>query len=211
MRIAIFGASGRTGRHLVQQALSRDHEVIAVVRRPDALAVTDDRLIVRQGDVLDADCIGRAIKGSDAVVSALGVGSRPRPTTVFSRGTSNLIAALPTAGTSRLIVISSAPAGPWSETGAFERLILYPLLQSFFGAMFDDIRRMEKILMGSGVDWTIFRAPRLTDYKAKGTYRMSIFGSLPHPRTITRSDLAGAVLDAVTDNSLVRCTVAIAD
>lgn len=171
MRIAIFGASGRTGRHLVQQALSRDHEVIAVVRRPDALAVTDDRLIVRQGDVLDADCIGRAIKGSDAVVSALGVGSRPRPTTVFSRGTSNLIAALPTAGTSRLIVISSAPAGPWSETGAFEHLILYPLLQSFFGAMFDDIRRMEKILMGSGVDWTIFRAPRLTDYKAKGTYR----------------------------------------
>lgn len=211
MRIVIFGASGGTGRHMVLQALSRNHEVIAVVRRPDALAVTDDRLTVCQGDVLNADCIGRAIKGSDAVVSALGVGNQRTSTTLYSEGVSNLVAALPTAGTSRLVAISAAPAGPWSETGKFERLVIYPLLQSFFGAMLDDMRRMEKILTDSEIDWTIFRPPRLTDHEARGTYRTSTSGPLPHARTIARSDLAAAVLDAVTDNSLVQCIVAIAD
>jgi len=40
-------------------------------------------------------------------------------------------AALPAAGASRLIAISAAPAGPWNEVSAFERLVVYPLLEFF--------------------------------------------------------------------------------
>lgn len=211
MKLAIFGASGGTGKHVVRQALSRDHDVIAVVRRPDALTLTDERLSVRQGDVLDADSIWQAIEGSEAVISALGVGAQRAPTTIYSEGISNIVAALPAAGVSRLVAISAAPAGPWSEAGAFERWIILPLLQRFFGASYDDMRRMEEILAHSGVDWTVFRPPRLTDHEAKGNYRTSTSGALPHASVITRGDLATAMLDAVTDNSLVRRAVAIAN
>lgn len=211
MKLAIFGASGGTGKHLVRQAMSRNHDVIAVVRRPDALALTDERLSIRQGDVLDAASIPRAIEGSEAVISTLGVGVQRAPTTIYSEGIFNIVAALPAAGISRLIAISAAPAGPWNEVSAFERRIFYPLLQRFFGANYDDMRRMEEVLIHSQVEWTIFRPPRLTNHEATQNYRTSTSGALPHARTITRSDLATAMLDAVTDNSLIRRVVAIAN
>jgi putative NADH-flavin reductase len=211
MRLAVFGASGGTGKHVVQQALSRDHDVVAVVRRPDALALTDERLSVCQGDVLDPDSIVRAIEGSETVISALGSHARRTPTTIYSEGISNIVAALPATGASRLVAISAAPAGPWSEVGAFERLAVYPLLEFFFGTSYDDMRQMEEFLSRSGVDWTIFRPPRLTDREAKGKYRTSTSGVLPHAYTITRGDLATAMLDSVTDDSLVRRFVAIAN
>lgn len=50
MRIAIFGASGRTGRPLVEQALEAGHEVRALVRDPSKLTESHGRLAVIRGD-----------------------------------------------------------------------------------------------------------------------------------------------------------------
>ncbi len=60
MRILIFGASGRTGRPLVEQALERGHEVTAFVRDPVRLALEHGRLRVVSGDVTDAVAVYRA-------------------------------------------------------------------------------------------------------------------------------------------------------
>jgi putative NADH-flavin reductase len=211
MKLAVFGASGGTGKQVVRQALSRGHDVVAVLRRPDALALTDEHLSIRQGDALDPDSVVQAIDGTETVISALGAPTGRTPTTIYSAGISNIVGALPTAGASRLVAISSAPAGPRSEVGAFERLVTYPLLEIFFSASYDDMRRMEKFLSNSGVDWTIFRPPRLTDRAARGNYRISTTGVLPHAYSITRGDLATAILDSITDDSLVRRFVAIAN
>jgi putative NADH-flavin reductase len=143
MKLTVFGASGGTGKHVVRQALSRGYDVVAVLRRPDALALTDERLIVRQGDVLNADSIVRAIQGSETIISALGAHTQRTPTTVYSAGISNIIAALPAAGASRLVAISAAPAGPWSEVGAFERVHSRVLLSWAVAC--------ELILVGGGV------------------------------------------------------------
>lgn len=210
-KLAVFGASGGTGQHVVRQALSRDYDVIAVVRRPDTLALTDERLSVRQGDVLDPDSIMRTIEGSEIVISTLGAHTRRTPTTVYSKGISDIVATLPGVGASRLVAISAAPAGPWNEVSMLERIVVYPLLELLFGTNYDDMRRMEEVLSRSGVDWTIFRPPRLTDREARGNYRTSTTGALPHAYTITRADLATAILDSVTDDSLIRRFVAIAN
>ncbi|MGH3720776.1 MAG: NAD(P)-dependent oxidoreductase [Pseudonocardiaceae bacterium] len=211
MRITVFGASGGTGKHVVRQALSRGHDVIAVVRRPDALALTDKRLSVRRGDVLEPNSIAQAIEEAEAVISALGAHTGRTPTTIYSEGISNIVAALTATGASRLVAITAAPVGPRGEASTFERLVAYPLLEFFFGTNYDDMRRMEKVLSRSGVDWTVFRPPMLTDREAKGNYRTSTAGTLPRAYAITRGDLATAILDSVTDDSLVRHFVAIAN
>jgi putative NADH-flavin reductase len=211
MKLAVFGASGGTGKQVVRQALSRGYDVVAVLRRPDALALTDEHLSIRQGDALDPDSVVQAIDGTETVISALGSPAGRTPTTIYSAGISNIVAALPAAGVSRLVAISAAPAGPWSEVGAFERLVAYPILELFFGASYDDMRRMEGILSHSEVDWTVFRPPKLTDREARGHYRTSTTGALPHAYAITRGDLATAILDSITDDSLVRRFVAIAN
>ena len=71
MKVVIFGASGRTGRLLVEQALAAGHEVTAFVRDPARLPIRHERLRVAQGDVNDAPAVDAAVAGQHAVLSAL--------------------------------------------------------------------------------------------------------------------------------------------
>jgi putative NADH-flavin reductase len=80
MKLLIFGATGGTGRALVQQSLAQGHEVTAFVRNPAKFRATHQNLRVAQGDILRYDTVERAVGGQDAVLSALGV--RP-PVTTF--------------------------------------------------------------------------------------------------------------------------------
>ena len=86
MRIAVFGATGATGRHVVDQLLFAGHDVTAVVRRPEQVAPRP-RLVTRAGDVLDAASLHESCSGADAVVSCVGPRSNLRPGTVMSAGT----------------------------------------------------------------------------------------------------------------------------
>ena len=73
MKLLVFGATGGTGRRLVQQALQQGHVVTAFARDPEKIGLTDDNLRVVRGDILDPDSVETAVAGQDAVVSALGI------------------------------------------------------------------------------------------------------------------------------------------
>lgn len=72
MRLTIFGASGTTGRRLLERAIAEGNEVTAFVRNPSKLAAHHERLSVMGGDVFDPGRVGEAVAGSEAVVSVLG-------------------------------------------------------------------------------------------------------------------------------------------
>ena len=72
MKLAIFGATGGTGRELVTQALAQGHEVTAFARTPTKLALHHERLRVVEGNVLDYAAVEQAVIGQDAVLCALG-------------------------------------------------------------------------------------------------------------------------------------------
>src|SRR5438045_6794536 len=73
MKLLIFGATGGTGRQLVEQALAQGHEVTAFVRNPAKLTTQHEKLKVVKGNILDCHSVGAAVAGQDAVFSALGV------------------------------------------------------------------------------------------------------------------------------------------
>ncbi|HEY0804756.1 MAG TPA: NAD(P)H-binding protein, partial [Pseudonocardiaceae bacterium] len=106
MRLAVFGATGGTGVQLIRQALRRGHRVTALVRRPEAMSIKNDHLAVIKGDVLTEGAADAAMDGTDAVVSALGIGYRRHATTVYSAGTANILAAMRGTGVDRLLVVS---------------------------------------------------------------------------------------------------------
>jgi putative NADH-flavin reductase len=115
-------------------------------------------------------------------------------------GTANILTAMDQSGTRRLVVVSAAPAGDWHEEGAFKRLLVYPVLQRLFGASYDDMRLMERIIVDSRVDWTV----------PKGRYRLAVDGPIKRATSISRTDLATALLDAIEDDRLSRRAVTVA-
>jgi putative NADH-flavin reductase len=196
MKISVIGATGRTGRELVGQALARGHDVVAVARSPERLTVSAKRLTPVAADAHDRAALGRAIDGSTAIVSALGAAQGRAPTDVYSAGTANLLRAMAGAGTRRLAVISAAPAGPWEEQPALFRMLVGPLLERFFAGVYADMRRMEhELVRCREVEWSCLRPPRLVARPATG-YRLDR-RPLPRTRTLTHADLAAALLDCV--------------
>ncbi|HEV8045290.1 MAG TPA: NAD(P)H-binding protein [Rubrobacter sp.] len=194
----------------VREALAAGHEVTAVARRPDAVAPTDPRLRVVPGDVLDPASLRDGVVGADAVLSALGSRRMNRPTTVYSAGTAEVLAAMRDADVRRFVGVTAAPVGPDDHKSALDRYLVHPLLHRFFGGGYDDMRRMEDLLAASDRDWTVFRPPRLTNGASTGRYRTAVDGPLPRVWSVSRADLAAAMLAAAQDPALVEHAVAIA-
>ena len=204
LKIGVIGASGRTGRIVVNDALARGHQVVAVTRADGAWEPDDDDLVNARADVGDADALRRALVGADFVISALGVRTSRAATDVYSIGVRNTLRAMQSNGAAKLAVISAVPAGPWEEQPLVQRRIALPILQRFFGATYDDMRRMETILQETtDVDWISLRPPRLVNKPSKNTYRIDT-RPLARARAITYGDLATALLDSLTRPDLFR-------
>jgi putative NADH-flavin reductase len=204
MKIAVVGATGRTGLQVAEQALARGHDVIALARHPDALPERGPGMASAATDVLDLAVLAEALAGADAVVSTLGIGASRQPTVVYSDGTANILKAMDAHGIRQLAVLSAVPAGPRAEQPFLQRRMIIPILERVFGATYADMRRMEALLRGSDLDWVCLRPPRLVSKKATGRYRLDATRPLPKARSITCADLATALLDSLTRPNLYR-------
>jgi putative NADH-flavin reductase len=211
MKLVIFGPTGGTGEQLVQQALDAGHVVTAVARHPEAISLVHPRLDVLQGDVLDPEWPGSGIGGADAVLSALGSRELGKPTTVYSLGTTEILTAMAVNGVTRFVGISATPVGPDELKSPLDRCLVHPLLRRFFGPGYDDMRRMEVILAASQSEWTVYRPPRLTNGSLTGKGRTAIGRRLPRAWNLSRSNLAAAMIGAISDPATVRRAITIAN
>jgi putative NADH-flavin reductase len=204
MKILVTGATGRVGRAVVKQALARGHESIALSRSADKLDIQDARLRKVAADVREEACVVPLLKGVDVVIHAVGIGASKVPTTIYSQGASSIIAGMLQHRVKRLIVVSSQAANVWANQPIFAKIVLLPILQHLFGATYDDMRRMERVLWESSVHWTQVRSPYINSKVAMGRYRFSNVTVLPHYRSITAEDMATALLDISAREDLSR-------
>ena len=172
MEIALFGANGQTGRLVTAAALRAGHRVRAVTRHPSQFPLTGSGLTVVAADAHDASAVRSAVAGVDAVVSTLGVTFSREPVDTYSVGTANIVAAMDAASTRRLIVVSSTAAFPMRRSRIPLSLrLVEPILTKTIGkTVYADIRRMEGVVRGSGLDWTIVRPSGLFDLPAPTDY-----------------------------------------
>ena len=192
MKIAIFGASGKTGILTVFQALEKGHAVTAFARNPASITIQHKNIRVVRGDILEYDKVKQAVEGQDAVISALGVGSQKR-STVLSEGTRNILRAMEESGVRRFICMSSAGL-LGNDGGFFYDRIIIPI---FLKEVFRDKKRQMEVIRQSNTDWVILRPVGLTDAPKTGKYR--IREGKPGSSTVPRADVADFMLKLVTD------------
>lgn len=207
MKLTVFGATGGTGQHLLEQALAAGHHVTAVVRDLARLPQAGHpRLEPIVADATNADAVIPAVTGRDAVVSALG--PRPGGGLVCADGARAIIAAMHAAGTRRLIVVTASGHIVDEGDGPATRLLVKPLLRRFLREGFADFARTDEAVSSSGLDWTIMRPPRLTN-GARRSYRTALDRNVRGGITISRADLAHAILAALTDPAAVGHSVSL--
>ncbi len=206
MKIVVFGASGGTGQHLVQQALAQNHLVTAFARRPESiLAAPAPGLTVVQGDIHDGDAVSAAIAGQEAVLSALGSRTLAR-SDVLEAGMRNIIAGMSSHGVKRIIVLGAAgaTADPTRHQGAFTRMVLKLAMTTLLREPFRSQRDMERLLAASQLQYTIVRPPRLLDRAGLGHYRVQEDGLPAGGTTIPRADVAEFMIRQLNDAQWIR-------
>src|SRR5438445_11338718 len=100
MRLFILGATGGTGRALIEQALERGHRVTAFVRSPQKLGTPREGVTVLQGDPRSVDELRAARPDHDAVLSAPGPPG-PGPTTIVGHAARSTVTAMQPGGVRR--------------------------------------------------------------------------------------------------------------
>lgn len=195
MNILVLGGNGRTGRLVVEQALTAGHTVRAFVRDPSKLKLSDERLSVKVGDARFVETVRDALKGQDAVINTIGGGERK----LISATMASIVVAMQKSGVRRIVALSTFIATPnFKPTGMMK---LFPRLVS--GVVKDDLAGV-KLLGASGLDWTIVYATLLKS-KPKAGYR--IVGSdeeVTSRSHINRADVADCLLATLEDRGSIR-------
>lgn len=209
MQITVFGATGRTGQHVVEQALSAGHDITILVRDPSKVKWQDLRLKVLAGNVQNAEQVEQAVAGAEAVISVLGPTTN-KPVYEISAGVAHILRAMQRQGVRRLVISAGAGVGdPNDAPGPFNHL-LNLLLRLFARYAYEDMAQAVAKVRASDLDWTVVRAPMLTDGPRTGKIRVAYVGKGMGSR-ISRADMADFILRQATDNTYLRQAPAISN
>jgi len=196
MKILVLGASGRTGRQIIEQALENNHEVIAFIRNTKKLDIKHKKLSIIEGDVRKIRDVEKAIKKATVIISAIGgkLGRKP----VCEEGISNIIYQMKKYGKKRIIAVSTFGTGKTKRRGFYAWL-----LWTIITKLMRDKEKMEERLQKSGLNWTILMPTKLTNSKKTEEYKS---GENLMPKgipKISRADVAHFALKIIKSKKTI--------
>ena len=191
MKIAIFGATGATGRLLTERCLADGYEVAALVRRP-AEFMYAGRVRMVEGSAFDAKAVRLTVEGADVVLSALGARSLRREE-VLERVVPLIVEAMQQSGVRRIIALGSAGAleDSLKKQPAWRRWFVQKMVYNTFlkWAVASQVAQW-KTLSGSGLDWTMVMPPMLLNKPGRGMFRVDGEALPRNGARISREDVA---------------------
>lgn len=211
MKIVLWGATGLTGREVLSQALEAGYEVKAVVRNPEMIRCKHDNLSITLGDILNPQSVEDAVTDGEVIISAVGSGASfakaRKPTTLYSEGFANIVAAMRKHDILRFIALLSVGTVPDPNEAFIHKKIIRPLIKGTY----DDMRRAESILADcDDLDWIGIRPLRLMNSPRTSKYRTNPDILPPGGVEISRADVAEFILKQINDDEHIRGYVTIA-
>ena len=202
VHLGVFGGTGNTGRHLIEQALRKGHEVTALTKDPGKLPV-HPHLHAVTGDVRDEQSVRKVVAGAHAVFSMLG--ERRWTTTVCTDGIRSILNAMHSLGVRRLLALSAYGVAENRHSNLYVRLG-WKLMR---GAM-QDKERMESLIRASNTNWTVIRPARIINGPHTGDYHSGTALRLGSMAKISFADLASFTLSLVKRTNAQKQVISVA-
>jgi len=205
MKVLIFGASGKTGQHLVRQALDNGHQVTEFVRNPDKLTTRHAQLMIHTGNVNDFNCVSQAVKGQQVVLSALGADNMFKLDKVVVEGMNHILRAMERNLVSRIIYLSTLGV---KQTRRHSGFMIRHLAPTLLRTEILGHEERENMISLTTLDWSIVRAPILTNGPLTRNYKSGEnLVSKKFVTTLSRANVASFMLSLVTDPACIRKSI----
>lgn len=215
MKILLLGATGRTGKYIIEEALKRGHTISAIARDPEKLK--DYEIDVTQGTPYEYETVEKALSGCEAVINTLNVSRKSdnpwapiaAPKDLISKSASNALQAMEKNGIKRFIALSTIGAGrSWKTTPGILKFIVSI---SNLKHAFRDHGRQEEILESSSLEYTICRAPMLSEEMNSRGAIATQEGERPASTVLSRRSAAEFFLDIIEKNEHTREAISLAN
>ncbi len=200
-KIALFGASGKTGTIVLQKLLAQGYSVNALVRSPDKISLQHSELQIIKGDVLEPEHVNKTIAGSDVVISLFGH-VKGSPKDLQTTGTSHILESMRHWQVHKIISLSGGGLPFYKDEPKFADKLIRTIMKIVVPHVLADAVSHALRLKQSDAKWIIVRAPRLTDDPEKGTYRVGWVGVNASTK-ISRGDLADFVITQIEDDTFL--------
>lgn len=212
MNVTVFGATGKIGRLVVTSLLRDGHRVTAYVRNPGKLDITDPNLTVVQGALTDQNAIRESVRGSDAVISALGPSLKPgAKSTPIAEGTANIVAAMRAEAVKRYIGLATPSVPDPRDKPTIKAKVLPVMAGVMFPNALNELRGMTKAVTESDLNWTVARITNPTDKPAKGSVRAGYLGRDKVRSAMSRADIAAFLVTQLADDKYIKASPAISN
>jgi putative NADH-flavin reductase len=203
LKIALFGSTGRIGTRILNEALSRGHQVTAIVRDAAQMPGKRPTLAFKTGDVLKPESVAIATKGSEVVISAYGPGAGDA--NQIATAAAALVEGVATNQPMRLILVGGAGA---LEVAPGVELLETPGFPAEYKKLALAHRAALEIVRKAAFDWTYASPSAEIDEGARtGRYRIATDRLLVDPSgrsRISMEDFAAAILDEVEHPKFLR-------
>lgn len=202
MKVTLFGATGKTGRYLIDEGLKRGMYITVFARSNSPFQHPHVRVVC--GDLTDQDLLREAIRGADAVLSALGPTSPQHPRSLpITKATETIISAMKQENVKRLIAVSTGTAPDPGD--GFDLKVWLPALLIRFAlpSSYRDIIHLASTIRASGLDWTMVRVAILKSKPASGQLNVGLYGHSRHSLTVSREDVAVFMFDQMSNRGFI--------
>lgn len=211
MRVLVLGATGRTGKHILEEALKRGYKITTIASAPEKL--NEYEIEVVRGTPYDYGTVEIAMKDCDAVINTLNVSrtsdnpwaSLRAPKDLISKSAYNAIKAMQKAGIKRFVALSTIGAGTSWENIPF--ILKFIVSISNLKVAFTDHGKQEELLKNSSLEYTICRAPMLTNVLNSTGVIATPEDVKPASNVLSRNSAAEFFLNIIENNELIRQTV----
>ncbi len=199
--VALFGATGATGRAVITASLERGLHVHAFHRPTSSLDCDAEDVVAVPGELSDPEAVARALHGSEMAVLAFGPRA-PYRDVFCEEATRAILAHAREHGPRRIVLLSGAMIGEPNSGLAPGMRLLRAILRRRFEATFADRAAQEHLVRESGLAWTIVKPSRLTSAASHGRLKAGSDVRVGLLSAVTRADLAHFLLDAHRDREL---------
>lgn len=209
MKICIFGADGRTGVEVVRYAKERGFDVVAFVYNPQADKYLPKDINIKKGDVMNYDAVIDAVRGSDAVISALGHIKNSDPL-MQTKGITNIIKAMQETDIKRIISLTGTGVRLPNDKPSLIDQILNFIIKKIDPDRINDGIEHALALQKSDLDWTVVRVLKLTEnQKQVANYKLTEGG--PAELKTSRKKIGMILVDLIQDHKYIKKMPVVSD
>lgn len=199
--IAVFGATGRTGKPFTELALKEGYIVKVLLRTPSKLGIQNPNLQIIEGDLSDPVKVEETIRGTEAVLLLVGMAPMAHaPTDFRSMMTRNVLQAMKKTGVKRIIRLASFVGARVEEDKL--GFMMKTQLSMYNAKVVHDETESARYVKESDMDWTIVRNAMITPGAPKGIYKAGYLGE--GKDQINASDLAAFILEELKNGKYIR-------